>query len=257
MRVKRTLAGVVWRMAVVVTGCQPQAQPGAAPPAHAGETKGAVPDAGPAHARVPLSGFDLYLNAFHVMKDEPSRFFEAHHYCKRVDADRTECVLFDGTGDRARMNGVEYIVSEKVFDRLPPEERKYWHPHDYEILSGQLVLPTLTASAEKATVALMMNTYGKTWHFHDTPVGGDAAPMGPPGLAWSFNADGELPQAMLDARDRRFHIRTEDRRKDRADLVFGAHPQEGVDALAKAFPGRRPIAGVADKGPETPPDSAP
>lgn len=29
--------------------------------------------------------------------------------------------------------GVEYIVSEKVFETLSPVEQKLWHSHDYEV----------------------------------------------------------------------------------------------------------------------------
>ena len=249
MRYERTLAGIVWRLAVVMVGCQPQTHPGAVPPSPA-EAPGTSPNAGPARAKQPITGFNLHLNGFHVMKDDPSHFMEAQHYCKQVSADRTECVLFDGIGEKARMNGVEASVSETLVAKLPAAERKYWQPHKYEILSGQLVLPALTSVAEKATVTLMMNTYGKTWHFPDVPAGGDAAPMGPPVLAWSINADGELPEGMLDERNRRFHISTSEKRTERADLTFKAHPQEGVDALAGAFPNRRPVAGVAGKATE-------
>ncbi|KAF6173885.1 hypothetical protein GIB67_039836 [Kingdonia uniflora] len=28
--------------------------------------------------------------------------------------------------------GVEYIVSDRIFDELPPEEQKLWHSHAYE-----------------------------------------------------------------------------------------------------------------------------
>ena len=47
------------------------------------------------------------------------------------------------------MNGVEYIISEKLFETLPSEEKKYWHPHNGEILSGQLVAPGIPKMAEK------------------------------------------------------------------------------------------------------------
>ena len=58
-----------------------------------------------------------------------------------MNQDFAQCALFDGNGRDARLNGVEYIISEKLFETLPHEERQYWHPHNAEILSGQLVAP--------------------------------------------------------------------------------------------------------------------
>jgi hypothetical protein len=41
------------------------------------------------------------------------------------------------------------FYSERVFNDLPTAERKYWHPQNYEILSGELVAPGLPTGAEK------------------------------------------------------------------------------------------------------------
>ena len=35
-------------------------------------------------------------------------------------------------------DGLEYIISEKLHNTLPTDEKAYWHPLNYEILSGQL-----------------------------------------------------------------------------------------------------------------------
>jgi hypothetical protein len=197
-----------------------------------------------------MSGYDIYLDAFHVTKDQPSRSMEAHHYCKAVNQDLTQCMLFDkGTPD-ARLIGIEYIISEQLFETLPPQERPFWHPHNYEILSGQLVIPGAPEAAEKKALAGKMNSYGKTWHVWQERVPGipsNSLPVGAPTLEWSFNADGEAPQSLIDQRDRRLGISTADKRAQRTDLTPLAHPQEGVDALAPAFPNRQPIPGVVDK----------
>jgi hypothetical protein len=54
-------------------------------------------------------------------------------------------------------------ISEALFDTLEAEEKKSWHPHNYELLSGQLVLPSIPDVAEKAALAKKINSYGKTW----------------------------------------------------------------------------------------------
>jgi hypothetical protein len=172
----------------------------------------------------PVKQFGVYLVGFHPMKDDPSHQMEAHHYCNQVNEDFAQCVLFDGNTKQANMNGVEYIISEKLYQGLPADERKYWHPHNYEILSGQLVGPGLPDAAEKAFMKKKLNSYGKTFHFWMTDSG-DKLPMGDPKLAWSFTADGQIRRELLEQRDRRMGINTAMKRSERQDLASEAHAQ--------------------------------
>lgn len=199
----------------------------------------------------PLHDFDVYLVGFHPMKDNPAVQMEAHHYCDQVNEDFAQCVLFDGNTKTAHLNGIEYIISERLFETLPQEERQYWHPHNYEILSGQLVAPGLPEAAEHALMAQKINTYGKTWHVWETDSKGVprmALPMGPPQLAWSFNHDGEIAPGVLEGRDQRMSIDSKKKRQERQDLASGAHPQYGVDLLKSRFQGSDGApTGVEDK----------
>ncbi|MEK0084927.1 OBAP family protein [Geminicoccaceae bacterium SYSU G07066] len=210
------------------------------------ETGAAVlqPDAAP-------RSLDIYLVGFHPMKDRPDHQIEAHHFCHQVNEDLAQCALFDGSTAGANLTGIEYIVSERLFRRLPAAERRYWHPHNGEILSGQLVAPGLPEPAEKALMRTKINSYGKTWHTWDTMQdrGGEHLPLGPPELAWSFDRDGEVRPGLVEARDRRLGIDTAAKRASRQDLLPLARPQAGVDALKGRF-GRptRPIPGVVDSG---------
>jgi hypothetical protein len=204
----------------------------------------------------------VYLVGFHPMKERPDHQMEAHHYCHQVNEDFAQCALFDGNGRTARLNGIEYIISEKLFATLPAAERAYWHPHNAEILSGQLVAPGIPAVAEKELMRGKMNSYGKTWHVWNTGAAdlpADALPLGPPMLAWSFNRDGEARPGLVERRDERMGIDSADKRRQRADLAALARPQSGVDALRAAFPQARAIPGVLDPAaaPLQPPASAP
>src|SRR4051795_11586830 len=98
----------------------------------------------------PLKDFDIYVVGLHCAKHEPGMQMEAHHYCRQVNQDFIQCVLFDGNTRDANLIGIEYIVSERLFATLPDDEQPYWHPHNYEVLSGQLVAPGLPDAAEKA-----------------------------------------------------------------------------------------------------------
>lgn len=179
------------------------------------------------------------------MKDQPEHQMEAQHYCHQVNEDFAQCVLFDSAGNNARLNGVEYIISEKLFGTLPAEERAFWHPHNGEILSGQLIAPGIPAAAEKALMRQKMNSYGKTWHVWNTGHEGMAAdqlPLGPAHLAWSFSREGEAIPSMVEKRDRRLGISTAQKREQRTDLRARAKPQSGVDDLKGKF--KRPATEI-------------
>jgi hypothetical protein len=200
----------------------------------------------------PVSKISLYLNGFHAAKDDPAMQTEAHHYCNQVNEDFAQCALFDGNAADARLMGVEYIISAKLYGGLPAAEKAYWHPHNFEVLSGQLRMPGIPEAAEKETLKGKINSYGKTWHTWMTGMyggAGDDLPLGPARLQWSFSHDGEAAPGMVEARDQRLSLDTTEARKNRQDLTALAQPQGGVDALAGKFPAAKPaIPGVVDNG---------
>ncbi len=188
----------------------------------------------------PLKPFDIYLSGFHPMKENPELQVAAHHYCHQVNEDFAQCALFDSNTEDANLNGIEYIISEKLFAGLPESERKFWHPHNGEILSGQLVAPNLPDVAEKSLMKSKMNSYGKTWHVWNTGHNGepgDKLPMGEPMLAWSFNRDGEARPGLVESRDRNMKIDSGEKRRQRTDLKALAKPQSGVNDLKGKFAG--------------------
>jgi hypothetical protein len=195
----------------------------------------------------PLDPMDVYLVGFHPMKQDPSHQMEAHHFCRQVNQDFAQCVLFDGNTRAANLNGIEYIISERLFETLPEKERQYWHPHNGEILSGQLVAPGIPSVAEKELMKGKMNSYGKTWHVWSTDQG-DKLPLGEPVLAWSFNRFGEAKPGLVENRDQKLGIDSAEKRRERQELVNIAKPQAGVDALKGRFQGAtEDIPGVVDK----------
>lgn len=240
-------------MATPAAIAQQAAQPKTAPVGEAKSVKIKTLEAGAKalQGNAPVKGFDIYLVGFHPMKNHPEQQMEAHHYCHQMNQDFAQCVLFDSNTKAANMNGIEYIISEKIFESLPAEEKKYWHPHNGEILSGQLVAPGIPKVAEKSLMKSKMNSYGKTWHFWNTGHEGhapDNLPLGEPVLAWSFNRDGEAMPGLVEKRDKTMDLNSARTREDRADLQFIAKPQSGVDDLKGKF-GRpaQDIPAVVDK----------
>lgn len=198
----------------------------------------------------PLKDFDVYVVGFHPAKEHPDMQMEAHHYCRVVNDDLIQCVLFDGNTRDANLIGVEYIVSERLFETLPESERRYWHPHNFEILSAQLVAPGLPEVAEKSLMKKLLNGYGKTWHTwhtgrHDGEPGHDL-PVGEPMLMWSFNREGECDESLKQHRNRAMGLDVAKKYRDRQDLVALARPQSGVNDLKDRFRDTTPVPGVVD-----------
>ena len=198
----------------------------------------------------PLNDFDIYVVGLHCAKHEPQMQMEAHHFCRQVNQDLLQCTIFDGNTKDANLIGIEYIISERLFGTLPEEERSYWHPHNYEILSGQLTAPGLPDMAERAFLKQLMNSYGKTWHTwhtgrHDGEPG-DRLPMGDATLMWSFNRDGEADEHLKQDLEQHMGIDEAAKREQRRSFTELAHPQHGVDFLAGAFPHSTPVPGVVD-----------
>jgi hypothetical protein len=194
--------------------------------AHAAQ---AAPAAHDAHAQSakdtenwsPVAGMHLYLCAFHTAKENPNFQVEAHHYCSPCGKDLHQCVIFDRSGPTPKLLGIEYIIPDEVYQTLPADERKYWHPHAYEILSGQLIAPELPKDGDEALSGLI-KTWGKTWHTWRDPA--TPLPMGEPLLMWSANGDGQIQSALVDGRDKRFGISTATIRERRKSMGF-AVPQ--------------------------------
>jgi hypothetical protein len=252
----RVSLGATTLFAVALTACgggNTQPQGGETAPGADRTVKTAALETGAnlMQTKAPVEKIAMYLNGFHVSKDDPKMQMEAHHYCNQANEDFAQCVLFDGNTSEARLMGIEYIISEKLYNTLPTEEKAYWHPHNYEVLSGTLRMPGVPDAAEKEALKTKINSYGKTWHTWMTGVHGhqpDALPFGPPHLQWSFNRDGEANSAMVQARDSRMDLNSTEARQERQDLVDLARPQGGVDAMAAAFPNAKPLKGVTDNG---------
>jgi hypothetical protein len=170
-------------------------------------------------SKAPLQGLKTYLDGFHFYNGHMQAQMEAHHYCGHVNEEVIQCVIFDGNGGDAKIMGVEYIISREQFVKLPAEEKHLWHSHAHEVRSGQLIAPGIPEVAEHELMEKIAGTYGKTWHTWHTDRK-DALPTGTPMLMMGFTADGQINEAMLAERDRRFDVSSTEERARRADIVY-------------------------------------
>lgn len=107
-----------------------------------------------------------------------------------------QCLIFDSNMPTAKLIGVEYVISEKLFLTLPETERVLWHSHAFEAQNGLIVAPGLPQAVEAGYVQVCFfffvfhvaspnkewaRTYGKNWHFWHLDRNPDI-PMGAPQL---------------------------------------------------------------------------
>ena len=139
-----------------------------------------------------------------------------------------QCVIYDSDRPDARLIGIEYIISEKLFQTLPEEEKRFWHSHVYEVKSGSLIAPRLPDLAENELMKKLIGTYGKTWHTWQLDRG-DQLPLGVPQLMMGFTADGQANPQMIADRDKGYGISSAEKKKARVEIA--APPtQPGADA---------------------------
>lgn len=176
----------------------------------------------------PIKTLDMYLDGFHFYSGAMQGQMEAHHYCGKLNEDLIQCIIFDGNRKDAKIMGVEYIVSAKLFETLPDDERMLWHSHRYEVKSGALVAPGIPDAAEHELMKQLISTYGKTWHTWHTDRQ-KTLPIGIPHAMMGFTKDGQLHSELVSERDKRFEISSEKKRHSRADIAEPA-AVAGADA---------------------------
>ncbi|KAF8449728.1 hypothetical protein BDZ91DRAFT_751677 [Kalaharituber pfeilii] len=150
--------------------------------------------AGATQSFAPLTNICAHLNAFHVDANDLSRHVEVTHYCAHLNEDFRQCLLYDSDAKDARLIGIEYMISERLYKDLDPEEKKYWHSHVFEVKSGMLVMPrpavmpqAVWERAETKAMEEVVTVYGKIYHLWQTDKG-HKLPVGPPVLMSSFIA---------------------------------------------------------------------
>ena len=91
------------------------------------------------------------------------------HFCTHLNEDFHQCVIYDANRPDAKLIGIEYIVSRKLFATLPDDEKKLWHSHDYEVGSGALIAPGVPDLGEHAVMADLAGTRQDLAHLADRP----------------------------------------------------------------------------------------
>ncbi|KAH7545072.1 hypothetical protein FEM48_Zijuj01G0054400 [Ziziphus jujuba var. spinosa] len=127
----------------------------------------------------PIKQMNQHVCTFAIYAHDMSRQIETHHYVTRLNKDFLQCAVYDSDDSTGRLLGkishfyfslfsleihrVEYIVSDRIFDALPPDEQKLWHSHAYEVKSGLWVNPRIPEMVARPELENLAKSYGKFW----------------------------------------------------------------------------------------------
>ncbi|WIA30812.1 hypothetical protein OEZ86_000870 [Tetradesmus obliquus] len=171
----------------------------------------------------PIGKICQHVCAFHCYAHDTTRQVHAHHFCSHLNEEMRQCIIYDSDKPGARLIGIEYIISRRLYEGLPQEERRFWHSHQYEVSSGQLAALDVPLAAANLDASKLVDTYGKTFHTWQVDLGHEL-PYGPPQLMMSFTADGQLDPALQKQRDDMHGISSEEIRNSRSGMLDGLQP---------------------------------
>ncbi|XP_024983879.1 oil body-associated protein 2B-like [Cynara cardunculus var. scolymus] len=167
----------------------------------------------------PINHMSQHACTFALYSHDMSRQIKAHHFVTRLNQDFLQSAVYDSDDSNGRLIGVEYIVSDTIFETLPPEEQKLWHSHAYEIKSGLWIHPRMPETIVMPELKNLAKTYGKFWCTWQTDRG-DKLPLGPPSLMMSPQAaeDGVVNLQIARERDESYNLSREDLMRSRIEI---------------------------------------
>ncbi|KAL9146164.1 hypothetical protein ABFS82_13G091900 [Erythranthe guttata] len=168
----------------------------------------------------PMKKMSQHVCTFSIYSHDMTRQIETHHYVTRLNQDFLQSAVYDSDDSSARLIGVEYMVSERIFDTLPPEEQKLWHSHGHEITSGLWVNPGVPEMIQKPEIRDLAKTYGKFWCTWQVDRG-DRLPLGAPALMTSPQVVnmGTVAPELVRKRDDKYKISSDELSKTRVDIA--------------------------------------
>lgn len=168
----------------------------------------------------PIKKMNQHVCTFALYGHDLLRQIETHHYCTRINQDFLQCAVYDTDDSHGRLIGVEYIVSDRIFETLPPEEQKLWHSHAYEIKSGLWMNPRVPEMVARPELENLAKTYGKFWITWQIDRG-DQLPMGPPSLMMSPQPVnlGMVDPILIEKRDNKYNVHIDALKAARVEIA--------------------------------------
>ena len=121
----------------------------------------------PAISGGPTDGFDIHVQAPHMMADGTVGG-PYHHYCKGIqNGEILQCLLFESAKPDARLVAVEYFIEKNLARKNVPliQWNRAFHDHEVEIAGGRVViLDPKDPEGKKAVAAAAGKTDGVIFH---------------------------------------------------------------------------------------------
>ncbi|KAK8629305.1 hypothetical protein V6N13_078150 [Hibiscus sabdariffa] len=167
----------------------------------------------------PVKQISQHVCTFALYSHDMCRQIETHHYVSRLNQDFLQCPVYESDDSNARLIGIEYIISDRLFEALPAEEQRLWHSHAYEIKSGLWVNPGIPEMIGKPELESLAKSYGKFWCTWQVDRG-DKLPLGAPALMMSPQGVnlGKVDPELVKKRDDKYKISTEELKESRVEI---------------------------------------
>ncbi|KAA8515031.1 hypothetical protein F0562_018182 [Nyssa sinensis] len=167
----------------------------------------------------PVKQMSQHVCTFALYSHDMTRQIETHHYVSRVNQDFLQCAVYDSDDSTGRLIGIEYIISDGMYESLPPEEQRLWHSHAYEIKSGLWVNPRVPEMVLRPELENIAKTYGKFWCTWQVDRG-DRLPVGAPALMMSPQGVnlGMVKPEVVRKRDDKYNISTDALKNARVEI---------------------------------------
>ena len=121
----------------------------------------------PAISGGPTDGFDIHVQAPHMMADGTVGG-PYHHYCKGIQSGEIlQCLLFESTKPDAKLVAVEYFIEKNLARKNVPlvQWNRAFHDHQVEIDTGRVAILDIEDPKEvKALAAAAAKTDGVIFH---------------------------------------------------------------------------------------------
>ena len=127
----------------------------------------------------PLTQFRQHLQGMHYDPAGVGPVIETHTYSSHLSEDCWQGLIYDSDQSNARLIGIEYMISPRLYKQLPAEERSLWHRHDIEVRENTIKAPLLPLGTSEAVLGDLSITYGKSFYFWQ-PDRGQTLPVGHP-----------------------------------------------------------------------------
>jgi len=166
----------------------------------------------------PLKQFDTHISSIRCYNNNVKRQIPVHEYIMHINEDVMQALITDSDKPDAKIVGIEYIISDKLYRQLPEEEKKLWYNHEFEVKSGTMIAPRMPSMMENKLMKNMGSTWGKTINLWQ--VDRDRLPMGMPQMMTGPTSYNTLNTEVIKSRDAQLGLDTMKERRNRENMKF-------------------------------------